>query len=89
MQMSLVMSMRFNFGDDLSDVPGSHHDVISLEFSCNYTRVQPATADVNTRTKSDQKQIVEYNIKSKHPEEYSTAHKVGSEKPLASKSCFA
>ena len=38
-QMSLVMSMRFNFGDDLNDMPYSHHDVIYLEFSCNYTRV--------------------------------------------------
>ena len=39
--------------------------------------------------KSIQKQIVEYNIKSKYPEEYSIVDKVGSEKPLASKSCFA
>ena len=38
--------------------------------------------------KSIQKQIVEYDIKSKYPEEYSTVDKVGSEKPLASKSCF-
>jgi len=37
--VSLVMSMRFIFGDDLNDVPCSHHDVLSLEFSCNYTRV--------------------------------------------------
>ena len=63
------------------------------EFSCIYTRVQPATANVfpvvaNTRTKSIQKQIVEYNIKGKYPEEYSTVYKVGSEKPLASKYCF-
>ena len=63
------------------------------EFSCFYTRVQPATANVfpvvaNTRTKSIQKQIVEYNIKGKYPEEYSTVYKVGSEKPLASKYCF-
>ena len=36
--------------------------------------------------KSIQKQIVEYDIKSKCPEEYSTVDKVGSEKPLASKS---
>ena len=40
------------------------------EFSCIYTCVQPATANVfpvvaNTRTKSVQKQIVEYNIKGK------------------------
>ena len=38
--------------------------------------------------KSIQKQIVEYDIKSKCPEEYSTVNKVGSEKLLASKSCF-
>ena len=36
--------------------------------------------------KSIQKQIVEYDIKSKCPEEYSTVDKVGGEKPLASKS---
>ena len=39
--------------------------------------------------KSIQKQIIEYNIKSKYPAEYSIVDKVGSEKPLASKSCFA
>ena len=38
--------------------------------------------------KSIRKQIVEYDIKSKYPEEYSTVDKVGSEKTLASKSCF-
>ena len=38
--------------------------------------------------KSIQKQIVEYDIKSKCPEEYSTVDIVRSEKPLASKSCF-
>ena len=37
-------------------------------------------------TKSIQKQIIKYNIKSKYPGEYSTITKVGSEKPLASKS---
>ena len=69
-------------------------DVISLEFSCNYTRVQPATADespvvANTRRLNQfRNKIVEYDIKSKYPEEYSTVDKVGSEKPLASKSCF-
>ena len=34
--------------------------------------------------KSIQKQIIEYDIKSKYPDEYSTINKVGSEKPLAS-----
>ena len=38
--------------------------------------------------KSIQEQIAEYDIKSKYPEEYSTVDKVGSEKTLASKSCF-
>ena len=38
--------------------------------------------------KSIQKKIVEYDIKIKYPEEYSTVDKVGGEKPLASKSCF-
>ena len=38
--------------------------------------------------KSIQKQIVEYDLKSKCSEEYSTVDKVGSEKPLACKSCF-
>ena len=38
-----------------------------------HTRVQPATANVfpvvaNTRTKSIQKEIVQYNIKGKYPE---------------------
>ena len=37
--------------------------------------------------KSIQKKIVEYDIKIKYPEEYSTVDKVGGEKPLASKSC--
>ena len=33
--------------------------------------------------------IVEYDVRSKYSEEYSTVHKVGSEKLLAKKSCFA
>ena len=32
--------------------------------------------------------IVEYDIKSKYPEEYSTVDKAGSEKRLERKSCF-
>ena len=35
-----------------------------------------------------QQQIIEYDIKSKCPEEYSTVDQVGIEKPLGSKSCF-
>ena len=42
----------------------------------------------NMHTKSIQKQIFEYDIKSKYPKEYSTTDKVGSEKPLMGKSCF-
>ena len=41
-----------------------------------------------TRTQSIQKQIVEYDTKSKYPEEYSTVDKVGREKLLPRKSCF-
>ena len=61
MQMSLVMSLRFIFGDHWIDVPCSHHDVISLGLSPLNFRViihafLPATADGspvvgNTRTK--------------------------------------
>ena len=58
----------------------------ALQFSCNYTHVYPATADVfpvvvNTRSKLVEKQ-------SKYPKEYSTVDKVGSEEPLTSKSFF-
>ena len=54
----------------------------ALQFSCNNTRVYPATADVfpvvaNTPTKSVQKQIKSIDV-----------DKVGSKKLLASKSCF-
>ena len=57
----------FTFGDDKM----TRH--VLQEFSCIYTRVQPATANVfavvaNTRTKSIQKEIVQYNIKGKYPE---------------------
>ena len=49
MQMSLVMRMRFIFGDDWNDTPRSHHvfylqqwcnfsRIEALEFPCNYTR---------------------------------------------------
>ena len=62
----------------------------------NHTQKLPPPPPFSTPTKikwsvpnSIQKQIVEYNIKSEYPEEYSIVDKVGSEKPLASKSCFA
>ena len=41
-----------------------------------------------TRTQSIQKKIVEYDMKSKYPEEYSAVDKVRREKLLARKSCF-
>ena len=40
------------------------------------------------RTQLIQKQIVEYHIKSKYPEEYSIVDKAGREKLLARRSCF-
>ena len=54
----------------------------ALEFSCIYTSIQPATADVfpvvaNMRTKLIQKQVKSIDV-----------DKVGSKKPLASKSGF-
>ena len=54
----------------------------ALEFSCIYTRVWPASADVflvdaNTRTKTVQKQIKSIDF-----------DKVGCKKALAGKSCF-
>ena len=60
----------------------------------SYSEVAPPSFSTPTKIEwsvpnSIQKQIVEYNIKSKYPEEYSIVDKVGSEKPLASKSCFA
>ena len=57
------------------------NDVISLESSPLIFMY------LHTRTESIQGQIVEYDIKSKKPEEYSTVDKVGSEKLLARK-CF-
>ena len=41
-----------------------------------------------TRTQSVQKQIVEYDIKSKYPREYLNFNKVGRDKLSARKSCF-
>ena len=43
---------------------------------------------VYTHTQSIQKQMVEYDIKRKYPEEYSTFDKVRREKLTARKSCF-
>ena len=93
--------MRFIFSDNWNDAPCSHHvfyfwqwcnfsGIEALKFSSNYSCILPATADIfaviaNTCSKSIQKQIVEYDIKSQYPEEYST---IDGEKVLASKSCF-
>ena len=63
MKMSLVMSMRFIFGDNWNDMPPSSY---FLDF-CVFTHA----------FWSIQKQIVEYDIKSKCPEEFSTIDKVG------------
>ena len=41
-----------------------------------------------TRTQSVQKQIVEYDIKSKYPREYLNFNKVERDKLSARKSCF-
>ena len=41
-----------------------------------------------TCTQPIQKQIVEYDMKSEYPEEYSAVDKVRREKRLARKSCF-
>ena len=75
MQMTLVLSVRFIFGDDRNDVPRSSrflfsgNDVISLES-------RPLIfVYLYTCTQSIQKQIVKYDIKSKYPEEYSTIDK--------------
>ena len=39
MEMSLVMSMRFIFGDDWNDAPCSHH-VFHLWQCCNFSRIE-------------------------------------------------
>ena len=41
----------------------------------------PIPLPTPTKIKLIQKKIVEYDIKSKYPEEYSTVDKVGGEKP--------
>ena len=68
MQMSLVMSMRFIFGDDWNDAPCFHHVFYLWEW-CNFSRIEALEfsnflAVANTRTKSIRNNIVEYDIKS-------------------------
>ena len=58
------------------------NDVISLES-------RPLTfLYLYMRTQSLQKQIVEYDIKSKYPEEYSSVDKVGREKTFSEETLF-
>ena len=78
MQMSLAMSMRFIFGD----VTRHAHHVFGLWQWCNFSQID---FRVFMHAYSI---IVEYDIKSKYPEEYSTVDKVESQKLLAKKSCF-
>ena len=63
--------VRFIFGDDWNDEPCASRIFVYL-----YTRTACNCKRISDRTKSIQKQIVEYNIKSKYPEEYSTVDKV-------------
>ena len=63
MQMSLVMSMRFIFGDDWNDT------FFYLREWCNFCGIEALEfsnflAVANTRTKSIRNNIVEYDIKS-------------------------
>ena len=58
------------------------NDVISLEW------MPLIFLYLYTRTQSIQKQMVEYYIKSKYPEEYSTFDNERREKLTARKSCF-
>ena len=63
-EMSLVISMRFIFGDDWID---AHvYRVLALRQWCNFSRMDVLDfVYLYTRTQSIQKQMVEYNIKSK------------------------
>ena len=80
--------MRLIFGDDWNDTPRSlrlfGNDVISLDLGSLMIFVY-----LYTCTQSIQKQIVEYDIKSrKCTEEYSVVDEVGPEILLARKSFF-
>ena len=74
MQVSVVKSMWFFLGDDWNDAPCSSPFPDFCVFAHAFWSIQ--------------KQIVEYDIKSKYPEEYSTVDNVGSGKLLVRKSCF-
>ena len=80
--------MRLIFGDDWNDTPRSlrlfGNDVISLDLGSLMIFVY-----LYTCTQSIQKQIVEYDIKSrKYTEEYWVVDEVGPEILLARKSFF-
>ena len=87
---------RFIFHDDLNDVPCKsrfltfYNDVISFElrplnfhvFTHAYSmRPQTYFRLLLTCILNQFRNIIEYHIKSKYPEEFSTCDKVGSEKP--------
>ena len=56
------------------------HHVLTLWQWCNFSRIEAIDFRVFfTHNQSIQKKIVEYDIKSKYPEEYSTVDKVGRE----------
>ena len=58
------------------------------KMTCHVHHVSLIFVYLHTRSNQFQKQIVQYNIKSKYAEEYLTIDIVGSEKLLVRKSCF-
>ena len=100
MEKGLVMSMRFVFSNDWNDVPCkslffiSGNDVISLEsrpLNFHVIFIQAYSLGPQTYFRSSLTHVLNQfrnKIKRKYPEEYVTINKVGSEKPLASKSCL-
>ena len=81
MQMRQVMSRRFIFRRWLK----WRAMFTTVFFKCNFSQIEALDFLVFTHAYS---KIVEYDIKGKYPEEYSTVDKVRSEKLLARKSCF-
>ena len=75
----------------MTDIEMTRHvyRVLALWQSCNFSRMHVLDFVYScTRSQSIQKQMNEYDIKSKHPEEYTTFDKVGRKKRIARKSCF-
>ena len=61
----------------------------SAKLEANFSRINPLIfVYLIMHTQSTQKQIIEYDIKSKYPKEYSTVDKLKCEKLLVRKSCF-